>query len=69
MMLADGTTTRLTNSASMDVQPSWSPDGSKIAFSSDRTGSFQIYTMNANGGSQLRITHTTTKEMYPSWSH
>jgi Tol biopolymer transport system component len=53
----------------MDVQPSWSPDGSKIAFSSDRTGSFQIYTMNANGGSQLRITHTTTKEMYPSWSH
>lgn len=47
-----------------------SRDGSKIAFTSERSGTAQIWTMNsATGGSLLRITHTTTPERYPSWSH
>ena len=67
--LTDGTTKRLTNSAGSDVQPSWSPDGSKIAFASRRTGQYQIWTMPASGGSPTRITHTTTTEVAPAWSH
>ncbi len=65
----DGKTTRLTQSAGLDLQPSWSPDGSRIAFTSMRSGQLQIWTMNAAGGSLLRITHTATTEGYPAWSH
>lgn len=65
----DGKTTRLTKSAGLDLQPSWSPDGSRIAFTSMRSGQLQIWTMNATGGSLLRVTHTATNEGYPAWSH
>jgi len=53
----------------VDLQPSWSPDGSRIAFTSMRSGQLQIWTMNATGGSLLRVTHTATNEGYPAWSH
>src|SRR5688572_845446 len=37
VMNADGSgQTRLTNNAASDIEPSWSPDSTKIAFSSDR---------------------------------
>ena len=68
--LVDGTTKRLTTSVGKDMQPSWSPDGSRIAFSSERSGKSQIWTMNATtGGSLVRITHTSTAESQPAWSH
>jgi TolB protein len=35
-----------------NVAPAWSPDGSKIAFLSDRTGRWEIWTMNPDGGNQ-----------------
>jgi Tol biopolymer transport system component len=67
--LGDGTTRRLTTSASEDYWPSWSPDGSRIAFTSRRSGTLQIWTMGATGGSPLRLTHTAGTELYPQWSH
>jgi Tol biopolymer transport system component len=39
-----------------DANPTWSPDGRKIAFVSDRTGSAEIYVMNADGSGQRRLT-------------
>ena len=36
----------------VNIDPDWSPDGSKIAFASDRTGQFEIWTMNASVWSQ-----------------
>ena len=41
--------TQLTRGGSIEVGPSWSPDGKRIAFVSDRAGSPQIYVMDANG--------------------
>jgi Tol biopolymer transport system component len=48
-------TVRLTNDPAQDIFPAWSPDGNKIAFSSNRGGSYEIYTMNANGTEVKRI--------------
>jgi Tol biopolymer transport system component len=50
-MNTDGTgQTDLTKNAASDQLPAWSPDGSKIAFESDRDGSAsEIYVMNADG--------------------
>ncbi len=41
---------RLTNHPKNDGAPTWSPSGNLIAFTSDRSGSLQIYTMNTDGG-------------------
>ena len=38
---------RLTTNAAKDIEPSWSPDRTKLAFASNRSGKFQIHTMNA----------------------
>lgn len=38
-----------------NVSPTWSPDGKRIAFLSDRTGQWQLFTMNADGGNQQRV--------------
>ena len=63
-------TKRLTTNAASDYEPTWSPDGSKLAFVSQRSGKSQIYTMNAaTGGSVTRITHTSVDEKSPAWSH
>ena len=49
-MNADGSgVTRLTYNDVNDLSPAWSPDGRRIAFSSDRDGNFEIYVMNAAG--------------------
>ena len=70
MNAADGTnTTRLTNNIDFDRSPSWSPDGEKIAFTSDRDGNTEIYVMNAADGSgQTNISNSPAREYYPSWS-
>ena len=48
--------------------PSVSPDGSKIAFTSDRDGNPEIYTMNDGGGDLRRLTDSPTFDEYPTWS-
>jgi len=45
-MNADGSSpTNLTNNADPDMHPSWSPDGTKIAFETSRDGNYEIYGM------------------------
>ena len=69
VMNADGTERRrLTNNSSYDGSPSWSSDGRKIAFDSDRDGNYEIYVMNADGSEQNRLTVNPAVDMDPSWS-
>lgn len=61
--------TRLTHSPySSSDQPAWSPDGSKIAFRSQRDGNEEIYVMNADGSNVVRLTNSAAADMQPAWS-
>lgn len=64
-----GNQTNLTNTPGADDEASsWSPDGGKIAFTSNRDGQREIYIMNADGTNQTRITVTDTRaERAPAW--
>src|SRR6267378_1304106 len=58
VMNADGSVqTDLSNNAFSDGAPSWSPDGTKIAFESFRTGTSQIFVMNADGSGQTNLSN------------
>jgi len=66
---ADGTVKRLTTSPYSEGSASWSHDGSRIVFSSDRSGSGDIYTMPSNGGSATRITNNSSIDGTPVFAH
>jgi len=69
-MDADGSNqTNLTNGSGNNSNPVWSPDGSKIAFDSDRDGNSEIYVMDANGSNQTNLTNTPGRnDAQPDWS-
>jgi PKD repeat protein len=47
----------------------WSPDGNKIVFQSLRNGTYyQVYTMNADGTSQINLSNGAAADYQPSWS-
>ena len=50
------------------MQPSWSPDGKKIAFVSWRDGHSEIYTMGTDGQGLERVTHDVPSQQNPSVS-
>ena len=51
-----GATRQLTNAKKSSQSPAWSPDGSKLAFISDRTDKRQIYVINPQGGEAEALT-------------
>ncbi len=64
----DGTDlVRLTHHSSSDKQPRFSPDGSQIAFVSDRTGASQIFVMNSLGSVPKQVTHHTEGYSLEDW--
>lgn len=56
------------DSAIPEGAPAWSPDGTTLAFSSARTGTSQIFTMPAAGGSAVQVTNEVAGAFNPAWS-
>lgn len=60
--------TQLTADPAWDVQPAYSPDGSHIAFSSNRSGNWDIWVIDLKGRTPIQITDEPGDEVHPSWS-
>ncbi len=61
---------RLTTNPAIDITPDLSPDGTRIVFSSNRDGNFELYSMRSlDGGDLIRLTFNTYTDVSPSWSY
>ncbi len=58
-----GEARQITSNAAFDTRPVWSPDGSRIAFTSYRTGGGDIYIVDKRGGEPTRLTTHSAKEL------
>lgn len=66
--VAGGEARRLTAQPSYESMPIWSPDGSRIAFASDRHGNNDIFIMDARGGQPVRLTSNSASELPEGFS-
>ncbi len=59
---------QLTDDPFKDRQPRWSPDGKRIAFFSDRSGKWEIWTINSDGSGLKQLTYAPGGATNPQWS-
>jgi TolB protein len=65
----NGSASNLTNHPDVDIGPTWSPDGQKLAFISTRDSDRgEIYVINANGSGLERLTNNDAADTSVSWS-
>lgn len=62
-----GRAVQITSNPAIDTQPIWSPDGSRLAFASNRMGGWDIYTVPSQGGTPRRITTHSGRETPLAW--
>lgn len=71
MYMTSGTGTTpipLTNDPSSNVNPKWSPDESKVLFSTNRDGNYELYVQNADGSNVKRLTNSAGDDLRGVWS-
>ena len=63
-----GRTDLLTGNMAANTNPAWSPDGTKIVFTSYRdVGEYDLYTMDADGSDVAQLTNLPGGEYTPDW--
>jgi len=66
---ADGSEpVNLTENPAIDTYPAWSPDGARIAFTSDRGGNRDVFIMNADGTGVVQVTTDPGSDAAAAWS-
>jgi Tol biopolymer transport system component len=58
---------KLIASTRQELNPQYSPDGSRVAFSSDRTGNHEIWVCNGDGSNPVQLTSLETSSGTPRW--
>jgi len=67
--LQRNTTSRLTNTPGNDRDPVWSPDGTRVSFQNDRSGSRDLYLIAVDGGGPAEKLLTSASDDFPTdWS-
>jgi Tol biopolymer transport system component len=59
---------RLTHDPGLSEWATWSPDGSLLAFASNRSGNFEIYVRRIEGGQEVNITNDPGQDIQPDFS-
>ncbi|MEE9263317.1 MAG: DPP IV N-terminal domain-containing protein, partial [Vicinamibacteria bacterium] len=67
--LSERSARQVTTSTRLDMSPSFSPDGSTIAYSSDKNGTFEIYLRSLTPeGTEIQLTSDGQPNVRPAWS-
>ena len=66
--LAAGPILQVTADGSSSVRPSWSPDGTHIAFQTSRDNAYHVYTMAADGSDRRLVSQGNLDDRHPTWS-
>lgn len=69
-ILAKGSKTpqRLTQGPTMELEPNWSPDGTKLTYVSDRNGNMDVWIRDMKTGEDKLLSDMADDLHYPSWS-
>lgn len=59
---------RLTFDPGLQGEPTWSPDGRFVAYSSDQNGNSDIWVRQVGRGNPVQVTHSPANDWQPSWS-
>jgi len=65
---SDGTNTTILTSGGINEDPAFSPDGTQVAFRSNRSGDYEIYRINVDGSNIQRLTTAAGTDEYPAYS-
>ncbi len=69
VMPIGGTPENLTRDSALDTDPAWSPDGTQLAYSSDKGGTLlQLWIRDMKTGHSRQVTNVTTQPMGAAWS-
>jgi len=66
--LAAGPILQVTADGTSSVRPSWSPDGTHIAFQTSQDNTYKVFVMAADGSDRKKITQGTNDDRHPAWS-
>ncbi len=61
-------TAQFTTSKGLDMHPSFSPDASSVVYTSDKSGKFELYIRQVDGGRDIAITNDGKQNLEPAWS-
>jgi len=59
---------QLTFEPGLETDPSWSPDGRFVAYSSDQSGNFDIWVRSIGEGNSVQVTNSPAHDWQPNWS-
>jgi Tol biopolymer transport system component len=68
MSISGGDARPLTEGRSWNLSPRYSPDGSRLAFTSDRTGNFDVWVLERQSGKLTNISNSSQNVFRPSWA-
>src|SRR5712691_2978747 len=66
--LAAGPILQVTADGTSSVRPSWSPDGTHIAFQTSQDNAYRVYVMAADGSDRRQVSQGAVDDRHPAWS-